>query len=97
MNTEEDELVSTKSKVRESTPFKYRGSPENFVFTLYPEKKFYRNTGENIFYVLQQENMLAFGGPAHSPALQLEEFLSSGLSFSSPTYNNPPLHRGPPG
>ena len=75
----------------------YFGSSESFVFSLQPDHKKFSSTGENIFYCSYSDSFLAIGGPAAKPALQIDGCLSQGLSFECPTYNNKPLHNGPPG
>lgn len=71
-NFDEEQNKLEKSKRTEEGLWKYSGSPQNFVFTLHPNKAKFMSSGENVFYYFSNQTLLVVGGPASKPALQLD-------------------------
>lgn len=72
----------------------YYGSGESFVFTVAPEVRKYKWTGNNSMFLISNPKTLVVGGGGDGFALQLDDELDTGVSSHSATYDNPQLSSG---
>lgn len=68
---------------------RFYGSEESFMFSLYPEKKVYRCTGEDNHVMYSTPQLLAMGGKLNYFGIQIDEELVSGKSHSCVTFGTP--------
>ncbi|KAF0293548.1 TLD domain-containing protein 2 [Amphibalanus amphitrite] len=72
----------------------YYGTGESFLFTLRPQFRVYRWSGENQYFARGSTDCLEFGSGDGRAGLYVDEDLARGITEPCQTYNNDPLTVG---
>lgn len=67
----------------ETTLNEFQGSLDSFVFSLHPQVKCFKATGNNDFQMLADSSYLAIGMGGEGPALRVDETLNQGRTYRS--------------
>lgn len=71
--------------------FRYKGTTDTFLYSLYPVEARYRWSRKNDFFVMGRQDNLVFGGGGDGPGLQFDDMLQMGSSYRSLTFENESL------